>query len=131
MVTRRWHKGLGHINYQAMKKMSREGLVRGLPDMVSVEHPCGACLEGKQRRMMFPAQAQYWAEKVLELVYGDLCRKITPLTPASNKYFLLMVDDRSRFMSIVLLKSKNQAREAIKGFQLRDEVETGQSLGGL
>jgi hypothetical protein len=56
VVTRRWHERLGHINYQAMK-MSREGLVRGLPDMVSVDHPCGACLEGKQRRSMFPAQA--------------------------------------------------------------------------
>jgi hypothetical protein len=109
VVTRRWHERLGHINYQAMKKMSREGLVRGLPDMVSIEHPCGACLEEKQRRSMIPAQAQYRAEMELELVHGDLCGKITPPTLAGNEYFLLMVDDRSRFMSIVLLKSKSQA----------------------
>jgi IS30 family transposase len=80
---------------------------------------------------MFPAQAQYRAKKVLELVHEDLCGKITPLTVAGNEYFLLMVDHRSCFMSIVLLKSNSQAPDAIKGFQLRVEAETGQRLGVL
>jgi hypothetical protein len=70
-------------------------------------------------------------EKVLEIVHVNLCGKITPPTPADNEFFLLMVDDRSRFMSIVLLKSKSQAPNAIKGFQLRAEADTGQSLGVL
>jgi IS30 family transposase len=42
-----------------------------------------------------------------------------------------MVDDRSRFMSVVLLSSKSQAAEAIKSFQFRAEAETGQKLCGL
>jgi IS30 family transposase len=68
---------------------------------------------------------------VLELVHGDLYGKILPLTPMGNQYFLLMVDDKSRFMFIALLPSKDQALEAIKDFHLRAEVETKSRLGGL
>jgi transposase InsO family protein len=126
-----WHERLGHLNFPTLKKMVKEELVRGLPDIGPVERPCAACLAGKQRRTPFPAQAQYRAEKVLELVHGDLCGKITPPTLAGNQYFLLMVDDKSRFMSVVLLSSKNQATDAIKSFQLKAKPETGEKLGGL
>jgi hypothetical protein len=85
----------------------------------------------QQRRSSFPAQAQYQAERVLQLVHGDICGKISPPTPAGNEDFLLLVDARSCFMSVVLLSSKNQAAEAIKIFHLRVEAEIGQRLGGL
>jgi hypothetical protein len=68
---------------------------------------------------------------VLELVHGDLCGKISPPTPAGNQFFLLMVDDRSRYMSVVLLPSKDRAAEAIREFRLRAEAETGEKLGTL
>jgi hypothetical protein len=126
-----WHERLGHLNFTAMKKLAREDLVRGLPDVGLAERPCEACLAGKQRRASFPAQAQYPAERVLQLVHGDLCGKISPPTPSGNEYFLLMVDDRSCFMSVVLFSSKSQAAEAIKSFQFRAEAETGKKLSGL
>jgi hypothetical protein len=37
-----------------MKMLSHEELVHGLPDIRPVEHLCGACLVGKQRRVSFP-----------------------------------------------------------------------------
>jgi hypothetical protein len=46
----RWHQCLGHLNFQAMKKMAKEELTWGLLDTAAMEHPCGACLEGKQKR---------------------------------------------------------------------------------
>jgi transposase InsO family protein len=66
---------------------------------------------------------------VLELLHGDLCGKISPPTPAGNNYFLLTVNDKSRYMYVVLLPSKDQAPEAIQRFQLRAEAETGKKLG--
>jgi hypothetical protein len=111
-----WNEHLGYLNFPATKKLAREGLVQGLPDIEPAKRPCEACLTGKQRRSPFLAQAQYQVERVLQLVLGDLCGKISLPTPARNKYFLLMVDDRSHFMSVVLLSSKNQAADAIKNF---------------
>jgi hypothetical protein len=49
----------------------------------------------------------------MELIHGDLCSKITPPAPAGNQYFLLLVDDKSMFMSAALLSTKDQASEVI------------------
>jgi hypothetical protein len=70
-------------------------------------------------------------DTTLELVHGDLCGKISPHTLVGNNYFLLMVDDKSRYMSILLLPSKDRAPEAIQRFQLTREVDTRKKLNGL
>ena len=57
----------------------------------------------------------------LELVHGDLCRPITPATPSGNRYFLLLVDDFSRYMWIALLDTKDSAPAAIKRIQAAAE----------
>jgi hypothetical protein len=51
----RWHTRFGHANFTALKKMKKEGLVRGLPALSQVEQLCEACLAGKHRRAPFPA----------------------------------------------------------------------------
>jgi hypothetical protein len=84
-------------------------MVCGLPCVDYVEQLCDSCLIGKQRRAPFPREGQYRASKVIELVHGDLCGPITLATTAGNKYFLLIVDDFSRYMWVVLLKRKDQA----------------------
>jgi hypothetical protein len=61
----RWHGRLTHLNFQAMKKMVREDLVCGLPELALVEHLCEACMAGKQKRSSFLAKAQYRTEKCL------------------------------------------------------------------
>ena len=104
-----WHARYGHLNFQALRQLGQKEMVRGLPCVNHVEQLCDGCLVGKQRRSLFLREGQYRASKVLELVHGDLCGPITPATPAGNKYFLLIIDDFSRYMWIVLLKTKDQA----------------------
>jgi hypothetical protein len=69
---------------------------------------------GKQRRTPFPHQTEYHAESVLELVHGDICGPITPTTPNGNHYFILLVDDVSKFMWVKALASKYIATAVIK-----------------
>jgi hypothetical protein len=68
---------------------------------------------------------------VLELVHGDLCGKITRPTLMGNQFFFHMVDDKSHFMSVYLLPSKDCAPESIQAFQLRAEEETRKKLRGF
>jgi hypothetical protein len=82
-------------------------------------------------RSPFSSEAKYRSSTVLELIHGDLCAKISPPALAGNLYFLLLVDDRSHFMSVVFLSSKDQATDVIERFQVRAECETGEKLGGL
>ena len=112
----------------ALRRMAREELVRGLPAIEQVDQLCEACIAGKQRRTPFPDQALWRAEHALELVHGDLCGPVAPATPSGNAYFLLLVDDRSRYMWATLLPSKDRAAAAVMEFQARAEVEAGCKL---
>ena len=78
---------------------------------------------GKQHRRPFPAQSTYRASDALELLHGDLCGHITPATHGGKKYFFLVVDDYSRYMWVVLLRSKDEAFEVFKKLKAATEME--------
>jgi hypothetical protein len=61
-------------------------------------------------------------------VHGDLCGPITPATPRGNRYFLLLVDDLSRYMWVAAIPSKDCAVAAIKEIQAQAEGESGVKL---
>lgn len=127
----RWHARFGHINFTALRKMGRDELVRGLPVLSQVHQVCEACLAGKHRRAPFPHQALHRSTEPLALVHGDLCGPITPATPSGNRYFLLLVDDYSRYMWLVLLATKDGAPAAIKRVQAAAERKSGHELLAL
>lgn len=57
------------------------------------------------------------AKEKLELIHNDICGPIYPPTPASNRYFILFVDDFSGKMWVYMLKHKSKALEAFIKFQ--------------
>lgn len=64
----------------------------------------------------------------MDLVHGDLCGPITPATPGGRRYFLLLIDDATRYMWISLLAMKGDAAAAIKKFKAATELEVGRPL---
>jgi hypothetical protein len=130
-VAWRWHERFGHVNMATLRKPAQEELVHGLPEIGRVGQLCEACQAGKQRRTSFPVKAEYWAERRLELVHGDLCGPISPATSRGNKYFLLLVDDLSRYMCVAMIPSNEHASAAIKDIQARAEGESGLKLKAL
>jgi hypothetical protein len=61
-------------------------------------------------------------------VHGDLCGPVTPATPGGRCYFLLLVDDLSRYMRVVVLGSKGEAADAIRRAQAAAGAECGRKL---
>jgi transposase InsO family protein len=59
------------------------------------------------------------------LVHGDLCGPITPATTAGRRFFLLLVDDATRYMWLTLLSTKGDAASTIK---VAAELEVGRPL---
>ena len=90
----------------------------------SVEQLCDVCVLTKQRRHLFPQQASFRAME--RLVHGDLCGPVTPATPGGRCYFLLLVDDLSRYMWVMILGSKGEAADAIRRAQAAAEAERPQ-----
>jgi hypothetical protein len=82
----------------------------------------------KHHRGVFPKQSKYHADKALELVHDDICGPVKPATPGGRSYFLLLIDDATRYMWVVLLTAKSEASSAIKRIQASVEKECGRKL---
>jgi len=124
----RWHERYEHLSFEALHQLGKQGMVRGMPVIKHAEQVCDTCVTTKLRRKPFPQQAQYRAQAPLDLVHGDLCGPVTPATPGGRRYFLLMVDDATRFMWAVLLPTKDAAADAVKRVKAEAEKETGREL---
>ena len=122
-VSKLWHMHLGHVNYHALSLMLKDNMVNGMPKVTQPNEVCTGCLMSKQTRKQFPSKTSYNANKVLELVHGDLCGPILPETTSGKRYFFLLVDDYSRYMWVYFLHSKDEALTAFKNFCVLVERE--------
>lgn len=82
---------------------------------------------GKQNRTSFLCASSYRATRGLELVHTNLCGPITPETARGKRYFLLIVDDYSRFMWIELLRTKDEAYERFVKVKAEEEASCARS----
>ena len=99
-----------------------------MPCVDHVEQLYDTCVVTKLKRWPFRHQASYRATEQLELVHGDLGGPVSPATPSGWCYFLLLIDDTTRYMWVVLLDSKAAAADAIKRPQAAMEKECGHKL---
>jgi transposase InsO family protein len=123
-----WHGRYGHLNFRALRELGMNEMVEGLPQLDRVEEFCDCCALGKQHRFPFPQVAKYRAEKPLDLVHADLCGKIKPSTAGGKNYFLLIVDDHTRYMWVEFLTTKDEAFKCFKKVQALAETERGCKL---
>jgi transposase InsO family protein len=127
----RWHARYGHVNFHALKLLSQRQMVHDIPKIEHEDRICDSCLIEKQHRNPFPAESKYRADLPLELWHGDLYGPITPATHGGNRYFLLLVDDCTRFMWLVLIRSKDETFEAFKKVKTAAEIEKNNKLKAL
>jgi hypothetical protein len=118
-----WHKRLGHFSYATLKRMADLQMTHGLPDIQEQKSICEACQLGKQTRVVFPDNA-FKALSKLQLVHTDVCGPMHNESLNGSKYFLLFVDDYSRFCWIYFLKSKSYAFAEFVKFKAAVELET-------
>jgi transposase InsO family protein len=127
-VAWQWHERFGHLHFEALKRLSVKGMVRGLPSLNHMEQFYDVCVLTKQRRLPFPQQSSFRAKERLELVHGNLCGPVTPATPGGRRYFLLLVNDLSRYMWVVVLGSKGEAADVIRHALATAEAECVRKL---
>ncbi|KAI3818795.1 hypothetical protein L1987_12613 [Smallanthus sonchifolius] len=119
-----WHARMGHANFTILESMARNELVVGMPRIAHPKQVCEGCLVAKQVSKPVPKEAQWRASVPLELVHADLCGPITPQTKGGNRYFMLLVDDFTRYMWVYLIETKDQAFQKFKWFKAQLEKES-------
>ncbi|KAL4303488.1 hypothetical protein GQ457_10G006770 [Hibiscus cannabinus] len=126
-----WHARLGHVNFHDLKVMGEKKLAVGVPLLSRPNKFCETCVISKHVRSPFPNQANFRAEKPLKLLHADVCGPISPDTLAGNKFFLLIVDDFTRWMWVYVLTAKSDSFQAFKKFKSLMENKTGYKIGTL
>ena len=124
----RWHARLGHIGRESMRSMISKELVLGIPKIEIEKDTCSSCLLGKQARHPFPQATSFRSTRALELIHGDLCGPITPITPSKKRYIFVLIDDYSRYMWSILLGEKGETFEKFRKFKAIVEQETGATI---
>jgi hypothetical protein len=123
-----WHERYSHLHFDALSKIEQKGMVHDLPHINHIHRLCADCIATKMKRSLFPSLAKRRADGLLDLVHGDLCGPISSETPGGKKFFLVLVDDWSRFMWVAPLAAKSDMLAAVKMFKAKVEVETGRRL---
>ena len=68
---------------------------------------CEAYVQAKITRKPFPNVTR--STSLLDLIHSDTCNFKSFVTRGGMKYFIIFIDDHSRFCHVYLLKSKDEA----------------------
>lgn len=126
------HRQLGHLAYQTLKKLFRDGHIKGLKlntgDLNYSTLPfCPECTVGKMSRLPFPTSVSC-ASKPLNLIHSDLAGPLTPQSLGRAKYLVTYLDDYSGYSWVYSLKSKSDQLNIFKQFKATAELQVSRKL---
>ena len=107
-ITYLWHCRLGHISESKINKLYKEEFFDPY-DYESLK-TCECCLMGKMIKTPFSRYGER-ANELLVLVHTDVCGSMTTQVKKGCSYFIIFIDDVSRFGYVYLMKHKFEAFE--------------------
>jgi hypothetical protein len=113
-----WHRCLCHIGADRLEQAIKGKVATRLvveSDAPASSH-CKLCIRGKHHRDPFPQRASHRATSVLERIHSDL-HQLPVLTSTGFCYWLLFIDDYSRYFWIYLLRKKSEMFDAFTQFK--------------
>lgn len=128
-----WHRRLGHIGVDRLNQLVKSDMVRGLEVKGSnIPDPfCESCIAGKHHRTIIPKSVSSRRSLPLELVHSDLHGPTHVRTASGHRYWVVFVDDSTRFRYVFLLKTKAETLDAFKQYKAMAEKQTGYSIKAL
>ncbi|KAD4178102.1 hypothetical protein E3N88_26693 [Mikania micrantha] len=101
-----WHKRLGHISQHGMKELDKQGVFGNLSNCEIGF--CETCILGKAHKVWFGRNTTK-TKGLLDYIHADLWGPSRQITLGGARYFLSIMDDRSRRVWVYLLKCKSEA----------------------
>ena len=127
------HRRMGHSGSEAMQKLLRGDMVRGV-SKVKIEElgSCDFCKLGKLSQKPHPAAVvDNKGADLLDLVVVDLAGPNRPQTLGGKVYDMVLVDTYSQRSFVYLLAKKSDAAEVIMRWVVMVELQTGKKLKRL
>jgi hypothetical protein len=107
-----WHRRLGHPGRDVMSKLSSNTSVSGCRG--SFEHLCHACQLGRHVRLPFPISSS-GAAGIFYLIHCDVWTSPV-ISIYGYKYYLLILDDFSRYLWTFPLRQKSDTFPTLSHF---------------
>ncbi|CAI7889045.1 unnamed protein product, partial [Closterium sp. NIES-54] len=128
-----WHHRLGHPSLPRLRGMASRVLVSGLPRSLpplplGPTPTCVPCVEGRQRAA--PHSSEFPPiEAPLQTLYMDVWGPARVRGQGHERYFLLVVDDYSRYTTVFPLRSKGDVTEVLIDWIRAARLQLRESFG--
>ena len=106
-----WHSRLYHISFGCMTRLAKFSLIPSFT--LAKGSKCHSCVQGKQPRTPHKAAEERHLAP-LELIHSDLCEMNGVLTKGGKRYFMMLIDDSTRYCYVYLLNTKDEALHYFK-----------------
>ena len=121
------HQRFAHANCRDVIRTIKSKAVEDIkldPGQDNTAKPCNGCVYGKMHRLPFPTKRRERAEKVGELVQGDV-GMVNVTTPDGCRFYSLLKDDFTEFTNAKLLRKKSDAATHVIEFCEKIKTQTG------
>ncbi|GFW89229.1 retrovirus-related Pol polyprotein from transposon TNT 1-94 [Trichonephila clavipes] len=117
-----WHQRFCHVNNDYLVKTSKNDSVKCLPRLTdNGKTHCIPCKLAKSKRVSFKKTGAVKVKRPLELLHMDLCGPMPTESQGGNKYFLSIIDDYSRKVTVFPIRNKSDVFHTFIRFQKRAE----------
>jgi hypothetical protein len=113
-----WHRRMGHLGYHSLSKLPTmaEGIDAPRDEFILKAKDggvCAECMAGRQTREPRPEGGSARATVPLHRLHVDLCGPMPETSYQGHAYYLLVVDEATRYSSLVTIPSKGHAAEEL------------------
>jgi hypothetical protein len=110
--SRLWHRRLAHINPTALRSL--------IDGYTKDDSMCTACVQDKHKQKIIKGKTKQ-TTKPFELIHSDLCGPFSTPTSTCHRYYILFIDDYTRYTSVCVLldKKSKTCTSAYNSFQAR------------
>jgi len=112
-----WYGRLGHVNLNTLKRMISLDLLPKLD--ISKKNKCEICIQAKQCRKPFKSVER--STKLLGLIHSDICELNGIMTHGEKRYFIIFINDFSKYYHVYLIISKDEASQRFVAFKNKVE----------
>lgn len=125
---KKWHERLSNLNsrdlVKVIGKLTKEKFTMKDAEWLS---QCDVCLRGKMMALPFQTSERH-SNEVLQIVYSDVVGAFKTQAANEAKYFVIFVDDYTRWCEVFFLKQKSGVQEAFRMYQAHVERQTGKKI---
>ncbi|GJT50245.1 retrovirus-related pol polyprotein from transposon TNT 1-94 [Tanacetum coccineum] len=119
-----WHGRLGHVNFNLMRRLIK---FNSIPNFhIDSKYICETCVEAKLTRASFKVVKRI--TEPLDMIHTDICDLKSLPTKGGNHYFIMFIDDYTKYCYVYLLKSKDEAIDKFVLYKTKVENQLGKKI---